>query len=64
MGSVLWRKCDSLPLSVCRDKAVIVGGCNPRRLFPAVSEWGLIVVSLFALTAGTLVYARRRPAQA
>ncbi len=27
---------------------------------PAVSEWGLVVMSLLALTAGTLLYARRR----
>ena len=31
---------------------------------PAVSEWGLIVMALLVLSAGTLVYARRRPAQA
>ncbi len=31
---------------------------------PAVSEWGLVAMTLLFLTAGTLVYARRRPAQA
>ena len=31
---------------------------------PTVSEWGLIVMSLLVLTAGTLVYARRRPVRA
>jgi len=31
---------------------------------PAVSEWGLIVMSLLVLTAGTLVLARRRPIHA
>ncbi|MGB2985479.1 MAG: IPTL-CTERM sorting domain-containing protein [Phycisphaerae bacterium] len=31
---------------------------------PAVSEWGLIVMSLLVSTAGTLVYAQRRPVQA
>ena len=31
---------------------------------PATSEWGLIVMSLLALTAGTLVFGRRRPTPA
>jgi len=35
--------------------------CSP---IPAVSEWGLVAMALLALTAGTLVYARRRPAPA
>ena len=30
---------------------------------PAVSSWGLLIMTLVMLTAGTLVYARRRPAQ-
>lgn len=29
---------------------------------PTVSEWGMVVMALLVLTAGTLVYARRRPA--
>lgn len=31
---------------------------------PAVSEWGFVAMSLLMVTAGTLVYARRRPIQA
>ena len=31
-------------------------------VIPAVSEWGLVVMSLLGLTAGTLVLARRSPA--
>ena len=31
---------------------------------PAVSDWGLVTLTLLVLTAGTLVHARRRPAQA
>lgn len=31
---------------------------------PTVSEWGLVAMTLLFLTAGTLVYARRRPVQA
>ena len=37
--------------------------CTPAGI-PTVSEWGLIVMSLLVLTAGTLVYARRRPIRA
>ena len=36
----------------------------PPSTIPTVSEWGLIVLSLLVLTAGTLVYARRRPIHA
>ncbi|MCH7995689.1 MAG: hypothetical protein IIB57_14770, partial [Planctomycetes bacterium] len=36
--------------------SVIVGDLN----IPAVSEWGLIVMFLLVLVAGTLVYMRRR----
>lgn len=31
---------------------------------PTVSEWGTVVMTLLVLTAGTLVYARQRPARA
>ena len=31
----------------------------PDQPIPAVSEWGLVVMTLLVLTAGTLVYARR-----
>lgn len=40
--------------------SVIVGDLN----IPAVSEWGLIVMFLLVLVAGTLVYMRRRSALA
>ena len=36
----------------------------PCTAVPTVSEWGLIVMTLLVLTAGTLVYARRRPIHA
>ena len=29
---------------------------------PTVSEWGMVLMSLLVLTAGTLVYGRRAPA--
>ena len=35
------------------------GGCCQVTI-PTVSEWGLIVMTLLALTAGTIVFARRR----
>ena len=38
---------------------------NPEpNLVPAVSEWGLIVLTLIGLAAGTILFARRRPAKA
>ena len=30
-------------------------------LIPAVSEWGLVVMTLLGLTAGTIMFMRRRP---
>ena len=35
--------------------------CGPCEApIPTVSEWGLIIMTLLALTAGTIVFARRR----
>ena len=31
---------------------------------PTVSEWGMVAMTVLTLTAGTLVYTRRRPARA
>jgi len=39
------------------DDAVCGGGPDP---VPTVSEWGLVAMTLLMLTAGTLVYAKRR----
>ena len=39
----------------------VVGASAP---IPAVSIWGLVAMTLLVLTAGTLVYARRRATQA
>ena len=36
----------------------------PEPPVPTVSEWGLIVMAVLVLTAGTLVFLRRRPAKA
>ena len=36
----------------------------PGPAIPAVSEWGLVVMTLLVFTTGTLVYARRRPIHA
>jgi len=38
--------------------------CTPRRDVPTVSEWGLIVMTVLVLTAGTIVLGRRRRAAA
>ena len=34
--------------------------CEPCPAVPTVSEWGLIVMTLLLLTAGTIVFSRRR----
>ena len=36
------------------------GPIEPSNVIPTVSEWGLIIMTLLALTAGTIVFARRR----
>jgi len=38
--------------------------CSAEPRVPAVSEWGLVALTLLVLAAGTLVLARRRPATA
>ena len=41
------------------------GKCNPVPTpVPTVSQWGLIVLTLLLLTAGTIVMRRHRPAVA
>lgn len=42
----------------CESCEMDCGPCEPA--IPTVSEWGLIVMTLLALTAGTIVFARRR----
>jgi len=42
----------------CESCEMDCGPCQPA--IPTVSEWGLIVMTLLALTAGTIVFARRR----
>ena len=43
-------------------KYVAIVGMPNQADIPAVSEWGLIVMTLLMLTSGTLVYQRRVPA--
>jgi hypothetical protein len=38
-------------------EATLVGG----DVIPTVSEWGLIIITLLLLTAGSIVFGRRRP---
>ncbi len=44
----------------CESCEMDCGPCEPA--IPTVSEWGLIVMTLLALTAGTIVFGRRRRA--
>ncbi len=38
--------------------------CTPTEDVPTVSEWGLIVLTLLAMTGGTVILGRRRTAAA
>ncbi len=51
---------DVLSASWLDDKVAWYENTTPLPDIPAVSEWGLIVMTLLALTAGTMVFARRR----
>ena len=44
---------------MCAEGEVCVDGVCVSPI-PTVSEWGLIIMTLLALTAGTIVFARRR----
>ncbi len=57
--------CDLCPLcgdGVCEgeDCESCPDDCGPCEAIPTVSEWGLIIMALLALTAGTIVFGRRR----
>lgn len=45
---------------VAANKLVVVDGEKKKEPIPTVSEWGLIVLMLLLLTAGTIIFARRR----
>lgn len=47
--------------SVTNPDGTIEITCDIESVIPTLSEWGLIVLGLFVLTAGTIVLARRRP---
>lgn len=49
----------SVDLNNCGDPTVFINIVQPP--IPTISQWGLIVMTLLLLTAGTFVYARRRP---
>ena len=46
------------------DDGAFVNAYTAPQLVPAVSEWGLVVMTLLVLAAGTLVYMKRRSATA
>lgn len=47
-----------LVAQIVDNAAHTIQGCEEE--IPTVSEWGLIIMALLALTAGTIVFARRR----
>lgn len=52
--------CETCPEDCpCEEGEVCVDG-ECVNIIPTVSEWGLIIMALLALTAGTLIFARRR----
>lgn len=60
-GTAICGVGDLDPANIIYGSASVIVG-DPS--IPAVSEWGLIVMSLLMLTTGTLVYMRRRSALA
>lgn len=51
----------------CRCRPMVAGiyaSEGDKKEIPTVSEWGLVVMTLLVLTAGTMVVLRRRPATA
>jgi hypothetical protein len=66
-GAYTW--CRWTPAEMCDfdevcdgPNAVLIEGCADP--IPTVSQWGLIVLALLLLIAGTIVALRRRPALA
>ena len=59
--NLVWDSDDSLDGAYGTDFDILVarGQFEPWPI-PSVSEWGLVAMTLLVLTAGTLVYARRR----
>ncbi len=58
--NIFWR--DHIQGSTFAELAVPIecAGAGDPAAIPTVSEWGLIIMTLLALTAGTIVFARRR----
>jgi hypothetical protein len=46
--------------AILGDPALVLPHESAMEGIPTVSEWGLVFMTLLLLTAGTLVYARRR----
>jgi hypothetical protein len=62
-GDGLGDACDNYP--ECYNPDQDPTACETGAPIPTVSEWGLIVMALLLLTAGTIVFSRRRkPARA
>ena len=55
---------DVLSASRDDDKIAWYENTTPAAAIPTVSEWGLMVMALLVLTAGTLVHRKRRTASA
>ncbi len=60
VASALGQVCGNEICEAGEDCESCPADCGPCGDIPTVSEWGLIVMLLLALTAGTIVFARRR----
>jgi len=60
-GDGIDNDCDKATDCVDADCATDAAAC-PNGQIPAVSDWGMVVLALLTLTAGTLVAMRRRAA--
>ena len=59
------EQCDGTDDAACPGNCQPDCTCAPGTIIPTVSEWGLMVMTLLILTAGTIVIGRqRRPAGA
>ena len=60
IGKIIWEHPVTGDLIVEGNISIECGAAGEPAAIPTVSEWGLIIMTLLALTAGTIVFARRR----
>jgi len=58
------EQCDGADDAACPGLCQVDCTCGPPPPVPTVSEWGLLVLSLIGLVAGTILFDRRRTVRA